>query len=323
MEAKFFKRLTFVALSIIVWLLLLQFVAAPWLRNTDEFLAATLDKQRLLQTVPSPRIIFAGGSNLAFGIDSKRISDSIGVPVVNMGLHGGLGLNYILREAKEGIRSNDVIILSTEYYLGGEGSPKLLSQLVDLNPGAFKYAATGLFPTIRLYSQNLQRCISTAFYKLLKFLKNSKGDKKDPYHRHAFNNEGDDIGHLDDTNAYPIELASNFPDEYSDGIKAMNDFIAYAKTKNSHVYYIFPNFPASFYTRDIKFIKRFEKEILESLDCEVLNTSETFVLPDNRCYDSVYHLNKLGRKERTNILITILKAKKLTEPAIFGLSSAK
>ena len=55
-------------------------------QRDDSYLAAILEKDRLIRNTPSPKIILVGGSNLAFGIDSKAIEDSLGLHVVNMGL---------------------------------------------------------------------------------------------------------------------------------------------------------------------------------------------------------------------------------------------
>lgn len=49
----------------------------------DSYLLAYNKKCELLEKTESPRIIFVGGSNLCFGLDSKRIADSLHVNVVN------------------------------------------------------------------------------------------------------------------------------------------------------------------------------------------------------------------------------------------------
>ena len=45
----------------------------------DNYLAAVLEKDRLIRTTPSPKMILVGGSNLAFGIDSRMMRDSLNV----------------------------------------------------------------------------------------------------------------------------------------------------------------------------------------------------------------------------------------------------
>lgn len=51
--------------------------------------ASLIDKVERLESIQEPKIVLIGDSNLAFGIDSERIEEAFGMPVVNMGLHGG------------------------------------------------------------------------------------------------------------------------------------------------------------------------------------------------------------------------------------------
>ena len=63
-------------------------------------MAAIIDKHAHADSIKAGKIILAGGSNLAFGIDSKQLEETLGMPVVNLGLHAGLGLHFILEELK-------------------------------------------------------------------------------------------------------------------------------------------------------------------------------------------------------------------------------
>src|SRR5688572_22268053 len=75
----------------------------------QNFLAASIDKQALLRTQTPPRLIFIGGSSMAFGVDSARIAEACGRHPVNMGLHAALGLKFMLSEVKPHIQSGDWI----------------------------------------------------------------------------------------------------------------------------------------------------------------------------------------------------------------------
>src|SRR5690348_8879721 len=84
-----------------------------WLRGhrSDNYLAATRDKEWRLATLPGPRVVFVGGSNLPFGLDSDVIERQTGRRVVNMGLYVHLGLEFMLNEASAGLREGDVVVL--------------------------------------------------------------------------------------------------------------------------------------------------------------------------------------------------------------------
>jgi len=81
----------------------------------SDFMAAIIDKHALLENTHPPRILLCGGSNLAFGIDSKRIQDTFGLPVINLGLHAGLGVEFMINEIKLSTKPTDIVIFSFEY----------------------------------------------------------------------------------------------------------------------------------------------------------------------------------------------------------------
>lgn len=81
----------------------------------DGYLQAYNKKCQLLEDTPSPRIIFVGGSNLAFGLDSQRIKDSLNINVINYGLHAGIGLKYMIDDISTYARKGDIIVFAPEY----------------------------------------------------------------------------------------------------------------------------------------------------------------------------------------------------------------
>jgi len=87
----------------------------------SDFMAAIIDKHALLENTHPPRILLCGGSNLAFGIDSKRIQDTFGLPVINLGLHAGLGVEFMINEIKLSTKPTDIVIFSFEYLLDPKG----------------------------------------------------------------------------------------------------------------------------------------------------------------------------------------------------------
>ena len=74
----------------------------------------TLKEQAAL-SVTGKKAVFVSGSNIIFGLDSQRLADSWDLPVINFGLHAGLGLAYILERSKRVLRAGDIAILPLEY----------------------------------------------------------------------------------------------------------------------------------------------------------------------------------------------------------------
>ena len=83
--------------------------------DSSQYMAAISDKHHRLSTVESPRIILVGGSNLAFSVDSEKIEKHFERPVVNMGLHAGLGLKFMLNEIQPALNGGDIVIIFPEY----------------------------------------------------------------------------------------------------------------------------------------------------------------------------------------------------------------
>lgn len=85
--------------------------------DRDKYLLAIIDKVRLLHASGKSRIIFVGGSNTAFGINSPLIATALRRKPVNAGLHAALGLSFPLRWVQEGVRRGDVVVVMPEYEL--------------------------------------------------------------------------------------------------------------------------------------------------------------------------------------------------------------
>ncbi len=111
----FFAIPTSIAAIIAFLLCQVVIVLVPPVVQRSSFLAGAIEKHKLLSTTPSPRLILVGGSNVAFGFDSEYLSRVLKLPVINMALHGGLGLRFALNEVAPYIRKNDLIVVAPEY----------------------------------------------------------------------------------------------------------------------------------------------------------------------------------------------------------------
>lgn len=150
-------------------------------------------KDSLLRETPSPRLVLISGSSFAFGVDSKMLQDSLEINVVNMGLHAGLGLKYILDDAMRYLHKGDVVVISLEYQ-------HLVNQMygddVTLGPAMYytsyrnlnllnftqaKYAIMGTPTAIRM-NWNSRKARNMTIYSVL-----------------ACNQWGDEEGHRKDT----------------------------------------------------------------------------------------------------------------------------
>lgn len=103
-------RLVALGFLVVVTVVLLGEAGHP----RDDYLASITSKHRRLDALGSPKLVVIGGSNVAFGIDSRTLQVNIGIPVVNMGLAAGVGLPFMLREVEDRISSRDIVLLAPE-----------------------------------------------------------------------------------------------------------------------------------------------------------------------------------------------------------------
>jgi hypothetical protein len=137
---------------------------------------------------------------------------------------------------------------------------------------------------------------------------NKNFDTDSIYLRKSFSEEGDMIAHL---NAVPpkhindkVEIAAK---NYDSTISLLNEFYAFAKSKKATVYLIYPPYPQSEYLKNKDAINFLHNQFKEKLNIPILATPEKFVRTDDCFFDTVYHLNKKGRAENTDTLISIIE----------------
>ena len=75
-------------------------------------------KRAIAQSIQSsPRLLITGGSGAHYTIDSQVIEAGLGMPVVNLGLDGPIGLDVILPSVIEEVKLGDIVLLIPEYLL--------------------------------------------------------------------------------------------------------------------------------------------------------------------------------------------------------------
>ena len=110
---KFVKKVLLFASSVVL-ILAFQFLFGMLVigaQYQEDYNASLIDKVARLKNINGPKIILVGNSNLAFGINSPMIERAFGMPIVNLGLHGGLGNAFHEYIAKLNIHSGDIIIV--------------------------------------------------------------------------------------------------------------------------------------------------------------------------------------------------------------------
>ena len=78
------------------------------------FTAELYDKVERLDSIKEPKIVIVSGSSAAFGLDSKLLEDTLGMPVVNFGLYASIGTKAMMDLSRKSIRKLFVLSLQIE-----------------------------------------------------------------------------------------------------------------------------------------------------------------------------------------------------------------
>lgn len=84
---------------------------AHWLKGLYE------NKVAIAAETADPKLIITGGSGAHYTINSDLLSEGLGMPVVNLGIDGPVGLDVILPSILETVNPGDTVLLIPEYLL--------------------------------------------------------------------------------------------------------------------------------------------------------------------------------------------------------------
>jgi hypothetical protein len=300
-----------IKITVLISLIISTIYGIIMVRNDIEenYFAAIADKHKYAQSIQKPKIILAGGSNLAFGIASDSIEKALQRPVVNLGLYVGFGLDFMLQETLLEVKKGDLVILSIEYYLKKPGDDYSKHMGAFAYPPAYKYI--GYTNWLDLWEK--KAAFFARYTRNLIFFPNrikspQIDDKISDYFRKGFSPKGDLLAHLNNPPIRPLnDLAMLKKLNYSIEIQAINQFIKEVRAKGGEVYWSYPCYSKTGFDLNKEPLEYYEKQVQKNVNCLKINTIEDGIYPDDCFYDTHFHLFKNCRIERTQKLIDTLK----------------
>ena len=277
--------------------------------SEENYFAAITDKHKYAQSIQKPKIILAGGSSLAFGISSDSIENSLQRPVVNLGLYGGFGLDFILQETLSEVKKGDLVILSTEYYLKKSGDDYSKQMAAFAYPPAYNYVGyTNFLDLLEKKASFFSRYTRNLFFFPNRIKSPQVDDKISDYFRKGFSQKGDLLAHLNNPPKRPLnDLAGIESQNYSAEIQTINEFIKEVRAKGGEVNWYFPCYSQTGYNMNKEALNYYEKQIQKKINCFKINTLSDEIYPDDCFYDTHFHLFGNCRIERTQKLIETIK----------------
>jgi hypothetical protein len=310
------------ALFLCPQLALLVVIVALGGSDSGNYLGASIDKHRRMLNTIAPRIVFVGGSSAAFSLDSPRIEKEVGRTTVNLGLHAGLGLDYILNECPlEVLGTGDLVVLNLEYEHfcldGATPDVDLVVEAVKARPAGLLSLDGSLLK--ELLDQGL--AIPTLYLREMVARLDHTGVEKSghessPYSRSAFNAWGDVTAHW----RMPVPVSSReklmakvpvmriSEEHLRRVISRLNEFAAKCRARGADVVLAYPAYPECLFQRNKVPIQRIAEELQRSLRFRIINEPEQAVAPAGYFFDTYYHLNLDGVEWRSSHLIKRLQA---------------
>ncbi len=269
-------------------------------RAGKSLLFAYLHKDTLLKETENPRLIFIGGSNISFGLDSKTIESRLGLKVINTGVHAGIGLKYMIENTIQYIKKGDIVVLAAEYahfYRDYNSvSEELLRTILDVAPRNYKL----------LHAEQIIKLIPfLPKYALSKFKPTEYIGfrESDIYSVNSFNEYGDVYAHWNMKKKHPLHPESRFEDAFN--IDVMNNIKNAERIihdKGGELLVTYPCYQDVSYKNNNKQIKKIA-DTFRQYNFTVLGYPERYKFPNDMMFNTVYHLNKRGVERRTELFI--------------------
>jgi hypothetical protein len=309
------QRLNFRSLVLLLLIFLSINLAVFYLIHTryqDSYYAALIDKISILENSPSPRLVFVGGSNIVFGIDSEIIGQQTGYNVVNMGLNGNLGIRFMLGIIEPFLQPGDVVVVIPEYDLildTNESIGPAFIQVIIANPSLLKYFNSPqeyyyflkLFPYV--YSQAIKTMLSDYLEKGCIICEN----EEQIYFRTAFNRYGDIISH---EKVHPIweigHLYLSFARNDSNlhkYINIVNKFSERIDESGAKIIMAYPATPSPGDKRTQEMLSLLDEILRSELIISVSGNPSDAWYSRDLFFDKLYHLSVEGREVNTQRII--------------------
>lgn len=294
----------FLTQSLLFAALIIITLTAGWLYspvNESHYMYAYRQKEVMLDSVPSPRLIFIGGSNLAFGLISPRIADSLGINVVNYGLHASIGLKFMMDDVEPRLRPGDIAVIVPEYqqfYSLMYGEQESLTHVIHI--GGIEKCATLNFDQWATAIAGVPKYILSAYrYK----------ESNDPYEAYSslgFNSYGDNVSHFRqprNKNVMPIPITQNISDS---GCLYVADKIKQWRERGIQTVLLPPVTIESNYEQNKDKVSEIYIR-MEHLGTPFAAEASAHVQHDTCAYDTPFHMTYAGASRFTDSIIAEIR----------------
>jgi hypothetical protein len=296
----------FVALQALV-LAALVAVAVRYPMGEGNYLRVWGEKDRRLAQAGPPRVLLVGGSNLPFGMDSAVLEKALGRPVLNLGLHFGIGRELMLGQAEAHVRAGDVVVVSLEHVHLFRRFQPVLTRLLAVQPAAARYVGWAEVPVIlddglmvlgnlARHPSHLGAELPPTIYSREYF--DERGDNRAPRHlpSRAARRPAREAALL----ASDGEPFEGFSEEgLAEGVARLNLFTARCRARGATAVYSFPPILHGQGERHAAVLRVVAEQMRSTLEMPLLDEPAEMLWPLEDFFDSGYHLTDQATRRRT------------------------
>ena len=295
------KALIFIAKILVIAIILfaLMFVVIMP-QYTTGFNAAIIDKYQRLRSIDEPKIILVGDSNVAFGFDSRMIGEAFNMPVVNFGLHGGLGQAFHTDMIKSHIHEGDIVIIIPAVF--NEETSKIADPVlawVTIENHFFLWSgisAQNYWDMILAYPTYLNRAAR------LFLLGEGNGHMEGFFVRAAFNEYGDNVYPRPVTELVYGESVLSFNCDYLSAAMRdyWNEYNEFVISRGATLFISSPPILDDQLEVDPAVL---QSQLDNELNFPMISQLEDYIFPREYFFESGFHLNEIGVAVRTELFI--------------------
>lgn len=269
------------------------------------YMAAFIDKMDRAATIKGSKVLLIGDSNVLFGIRSDMLEDALGMPVVNMGMHGGMGQTMCMDIIQDVIQEGDIVVaLPAHYYYPAHVTDANLAWLMLENHVELW---RGVDPRDYL---SLVKAFPTYIRKALDLWINDLGnDNNTDLSRRDRNKYGDIISSGDE---------NSMPDGWRTGdgfmasidvdlIEYYNKYNLFVSEKDGYFMMAAPPIIEPSVEGNEQIVDKRQEKIEDIANFLFISNSREYIFPIEYFGGTNYHLNNTGRIIRTQQLIKDIK----------------
>ena len=284
----------------------------------NDYAKVTIDKHERLNSAQGSKVVFVGGSNLAYGLDSPSVEQALGRPVVNMGMNAYLGARFLLEEVAGALKAGDTVVLSFENEMfrvqsefdAVDGRNTDIFMMVKTRPASWRFLPSGS------QRQVLTAAPEVLQLKTLRILGDLAHWGREPKlldrieTREGFNAHGDLVSHVGVAWPEPLDAGTNlaaYPLDPRIPV-LLREFRTRLATQQVQVFLLPPPLPRGYYKAQQTAVEATKRELDRSVPGLRIAEPERYVFAESCFFDDIHHLTGECRIERTQLVIEDLRA---------------